>query len=387
MSELNTITLPSTEELKLWFANHIEEIIAEDISIVSVPAPSWDEEERAIFLEKRFKELGLKDVFVDDVYNVIGILPGKAQGPKLLLAAHLDTVFPRDTDLTVRREGTKIYAPGIRDNSFGVTSLIWLLVALKELQIELPGDLICVATAGEEGLGDLKGMKAAMERFHKETDYVIAVDGGLGGLTTGGITSRRHRVTIHAEGGHSYGAFGNSSAIHSLGKMIAGISELQVPQAPRTTFNVGVISGGNSVNSIASSADMLIDMRSEDRKCLLDLEERLFNIIKQVTTADSVSFVDELLGDRPGGQTPEDHPFVQAIIEVQSSLGINTSTHASSTDANVPMSYGIPAVCMGCAHGGNAHRTDEWLETTDIDLGMTQLVQVVAKVMSLPKRV
>ncbi|MCL2498659.1 MAG: M20/M25/M40 family metallo-hydrolase, partial [Symbiobacteriaceae bacterium] len=187
--------LPPTATLREWFSQNLEEIIQQDITIAQIPAPSWDEHDRALYLEGIFRELGLKDVEIDSVDNVIGILPGTGGGPTLLLAPHLDTVFPRNTKLEVRREGSKVYCPGIRDNSFGVTSLIWFLKALKEFQISLPGNLICVATAGEEGLGDLKGMKAAMARFHQEVDYVIAIDGGLGGLTTGGVTSRRFRIT------------------------------------------------------------------------------------------------------------------------------------------------------------------------------------------------
>jgi acetylornithine deacetylase/succinyl-diaminopimelate desuccinylase-like protein len=325
----------------------------------------------------------LTQVEVDAVYNVIGILPGSGGGPKVLLAAHLDTVFPRGTDLTVRREGSKLYAPGIRDNSFGVTSLLWLIKALKEFNIQLPGDLICVATSGEEGLGDLKGMKAVMERFHKETDYVIAIDGGLGGLTNGGITSRRFKVTLTAAGGHSYGAFGASSAIHSMGRMIAGIADLKVPTNPKTTFNVGVVSGGNSVNSIAATAEMLIDMRSEQRDTLMKLEGELMAILEDVKNRDGIEYKAELLGDRPGGATPPDHPLVTTIQALQESLGVKSDLRSSSTDANVPIGYGIPAVCMGCATGGNAHRLDEWLDTENIDIGMTLIVQVVAKVMDL----
>ena len=380
------INLPPAAELISWYAAHVEDMIAENIAITQVPAPSWDEHDRALFLEKRFQKLGLVDVEIDAADNVIGFLPGEAEGPTLLLAAHHDTVFPRETDLTVRREGSKLFAPGVRDNSFGVTSLIWLIEGLKQLDIKLPGTLICVATSGEEGLGDLKGMKAAMARFHEVADYVIAVDGGLGGLTTGGVTSRRHRVTVKAAGGHSYGAFGASSAVHSLGRMIAAIADLKVPTSPKTTYNVGVITGGNSVNSIAATADMLIDMRSEQREALMALEGELFAAIESVRAADQVEVIDELLGDRPGGITPEDHPFVQMILGIQKELGLPINTHSSSTDANVAMGYGIPAVCFGCGLGGNAHRLDEWLDTTNCEIGLTQLVQVVVETMKMPKR-
>ena len=378
------ITLPLVETVKSWFFEHREDIIAENIAITEIPAPSWDEHERALYIAERLRQLGLQQVETDAADNALGILAGKGDGPVLLLAAHLDTVFPRGTDLRVRREGGLLFAPGVRDNSFGVTSLLWLLRAIRDFSIEFPGRLICVATAGEEGLGDLKGMKAVMERFHREVDYVIAVDGGLGGLTIGGITSRRFRITVNTAGGHSYGAFGAPSAIHSLGKMIAGISGIKVPQSPKTTYNVGTVSGGNSVNSIAARAEMLIDMRSEEREALMSLETELMQVIETVKKEDGVEVDIELLGDRPGGATPADHPLVEAIQKVQASLGIATDTHASSTDANVPMSYAIPAVTFGCARGGNAHRIDEWLDTEGMDVGLTQLLLAVAQVMALP---
>jgi len=157
--------LASPDEIRRWFADRLEEILAENTAITEIPAPSWDEHDRAVYVAERFSHYGLQNVEVDSAENVIGILPGQGSGPSLLLAPHLDTVFPRGTDLTVKREGDKLYAPGVRDNSFGVTSLLWFLKYLQEHKLQLPGDLICVATAGEEGLGDLKGMKAAMQRF------------------------------------------------------------------------------------------------------------------------------------------------------------------------------------------------------------------------------
>lgn len=261
--------------------------------------------------------------------------------------------------------------------------MIWLIEALKHFQIELPGDLLVVATSGEEGLGDLKGMKEAVKNYHDEVDYVLAIDGGLGGLVTGGITSRRFLVTVETGGGHSFGNFGVASAVHSLAKMIAQIAELEVPREPKTTYNVGVIEGGTSVNTIAATASFLLDMRSTRREELEKLEEKVMSIISEVEKADQVQVKIDLKGDRPGGQTSLDHPLVQTIRKIQSDLGLPNQTHFSSTDANVAMAYDLPAVCFGCAHGGNAHRTDEWLQIEGIDLGLSAFFEIVLALMHL----
>lgn len=374
---------PQIKESRQWFLDHIEEILEENITITKIPSPSWDEIETAQYLEKRFKQLGLAEVQIDSALNVIGWHRGKGQGPVIMLAAHHDTVFPRETDLTVTRKDGRLYGPGIRDNSFGVTSMIWLIEALKHFQIELPGDLLVVATSGEEGLGDLKGMKEAVKNYHDEVDYVLAIDGGLGGLVTGGITSRRFLVTVETGGGHSFGNFGVASAVHSLAKMIAQIAELEVPREPKTTYNVGVIEGGTSVNTIAATASFLLDMRSTRREELEKLEEKVMSIISEVEKADQVQVKIDLKGDRPGGQTSLDHPLVQTIRKIQSDLGLPNQTHFSSTDANVAMAYDLPAVCFGCAHGGNAHRTDEWLQIEGIDLGLSAFFEIVLALMHL----
>lgn len=374
---------PELEKGRGWFQEHLAEILAENVKITQIPSPSWDEKETAAYLEQRFLELGLEDVHVDSALNVLGWHKGKAKGPVIMLAAHHDTVFPRGTDLTVTEKEGRLYGPGIRDNSFGVTSIIWLIEALKALKIKLPGDLLLVATAGEEGLGDLKGMKEAVKNHHQEVDYVLAIDGGLGGLVTGGITSRRLLVTVKTGGGHSFGNFGVASAIHSLAKMVAQIAELKVPVQPKTTYNVGVVEGGTSVNTIAARASFLLDMRSEERKELELLEEKVREIIEKVKEEDQVEVEIELKGDRPGGQTSLEHPLVTTILGIMAGFGLANETGASSTDANVAMAYNLPAVCFGCAHGGNAHRTDEWLQIEGIDLGLTNLLHVVAAVMEL----
>ncbi|MDP2858148.1 MAG: M20/M25/M40 family metallo-hydrolase [Bacillota bacterium] len=353
-------------------------LVEQTIEICKIPAPGFEEKERAEYVASKMKEFGLADVRVDQAYNAVGILKGKG-GPAVLFAAHIDTVFPRSQPIEIRREPGKVWAPGIRDNSSGTAGMLGLIKVLKESGFTPKCDLIFVGTSGEEGLGDLKGIKQAMKDFGRRTAMVVCIDGDLGGLTHMGVGSRRLKVTIHAAGGHSYGAFGASSAIHSMGRMIAQIADIKVPIKPKTTYNVGVISGGHSVNSIATEAWMLVDMRSEGVAELTALEKQVREVIEPVCAGDSVKADIEVVGDRPAGGIPKDHPLVKTVEGVQAKLGMKPSGRAGSTDANVPLNMGIPAVCIGCTTGGNGHRPDEWLDEAPFALGLKQLIMVTAE--------
>jgi tripeptide aminopeptidase len=366
------------QRVKTYYTERLEDMVAENIAVCEVPAPPFMERERAEYLARRLREVGADDVQIDDTPNVYAEIRGAEGGPTLLLAAHLDTVFPEGTDVTVKRIGHELHAPGIRDDSTAVASLIHLVKGLREMEIPLRGRLILVGTAGEEGLGDLRGMKAAMARYGQEVDLVIAVDGNLGGVIHAGIASRRLRVLVSTGGGHSWGDFGVPSAIHTLGRMIADISHLEVPADPRTTYNVGVISGGTSINTIAQTAEMLIDMRSTSDASLAELERQVRAILERHATASAVELETEVVGDRPGGALPADHSLVQLANETLRALDITPSSAPSSTDANVPLSQGIPAICIGITTGSGAHRLDESLDIRPIPLGMTQLCLLVA---------
>lgn len=363
------------EKLEAYYSQHLEDMVQENIAVCEVAAPPFQEQARADYVARRWRELGLTDVFVDETPNVYADIRGQADGPTILVAAHLDTVFPAGTDVRVRREGHELHAPGIRDNSTAVAALIQLVAGLRDLDLAFKGRLILVGTAGEEGLGDLRGMKAAMVRFGQEADMVIAVDGNLGSVIHEGIASRRLKVTVTTGGGHSWGDFGVASAIHALGRMIADISYLQVPKQPRTTYNVGVISGGTSINTIAQQAEMFIDMRSTCSESLAKLEKQVRDIL-QLHTKD-VSLQIEVVGDRPGGALPSDHALVQLAKETLTALGLSPSSGPSSTDANVPLSQGVPAICIGVTHGRGAHRLDESLDIRPIPKGMAQLTSLL----------
>ncbi len=354
-------------------------LVDQTIAVCRIPAPGFEEKERAEYVAARMKEFGLEDVHVDQAYNAVGILKGNGR-PAVLFAAHIDTVFPRSQPIEIRREPGKVWAPGIRDNSSGGAGMLGLIKVLKETGFAPKGDLIFVGTSGEEGLGDLKGIKQAMKDYGSRTSAVICVDGDLGGLTHMGVGSRRLRVTIHAAGGHSYGAFGAPSAIHSMGRMIARMADIKVAKDPRTTYNVGVISGGHSINSIATEAWMLVDMRSEAVAPLADLEKQVREIVSSVCTSDSVKADVQVVGDRPAGGIPKDHPLVKTVEGVQARFGFKSRERAGSTDANVPLNMGIPAVCIGVTTGGNGHRPDEWLDEAPFVTGLKQLIMVASEV-------
>ena len=367
------------KRLESYYTEHLEEMVAENIAVCEVAAPPFHERERAEYVAKRWRELGLEQVFVDETPNVYAEIQGEGDGPTLLVAAHLDTVFPPGTDVTVKRIGHELHAPGVRDDSTGVAAIIQLVAGLRDLSIPLAGRLILVGTAGEEGLGDLRGMKAAMVRYGQAVDMVIAVDGNLGSVIHQAIASRRLHIKVSTSGGHSWGDFGAPSAIHVLGRMIADISHLQVPTNPRTTYNVGVISGGTSINTVAAQAEMWLDMRSTCSDSLAKLEKDVRAILQK--HAHAVKQEIEVVGDRPGGALPSDHSLVRLAKDTLTALGITPTSAPSSTDANVPLSQGIPAICIGITSGRGAHRLDESLDIRPMPQGMAQLTSLVATVL------
>ncbi|MEW8977247.1 MAG: M20/M25/M40 family metallo-hydrolase [Symbiobacterium sp.] len=377
---------PAARRLVAEAETALPDVVREVIAICQIPAPTFHEEERAAYVQRRMSEFGLREVYRDGIGNVIGRLRGTGKGPNLLLAAHLDTVFPPGTDVTVKNEGEILRAPGVGDNSASVAILLHAARLLVEADVSLAGDVIFVATCGEEGLGNLEGMRAVVRALEQEIDYVVALDGSLGGMVREGVGSRRFRLVVTTSGGHSWGSFGAPSAIHSLARMIARISELRVPIHPKTTYNVGLISGGTSVNTIAARAEAVIDLRSLDRTELIRLEERVQRIIRAVERETGVRATLELLGDRPIGSIPDEHPLCNLVRAVHRDLGLQTRSYPSSTDGNVPLSIGIPAVTVGVTLGGNGHRLDEYIYTSPLAKGLAQVLLLVLGVQELPLR-
>jgi acetylornithine deacetylase/succinyl-diaminopimelate desuccinylase-like protein len=346
-------------------------------AICLIPAPSYHEEQRARFVAEQLRVRGLT-VEIDEIGNVVARRKGSGKAKSMLLAAHTDTVFPMSTELTVRRENGTMIGPAIGDNSLAVASLIELVTILDEAQIETPGDLLVVANVGEEGLGNLRGIRAVCDRFGDELGGVIAIEGhNVGRVTHGAVGSKRIRVTIEGPGGHSWGAFGQPSAIHELGLIVGDIARVAVPTEPKTTFNVGLIDGGVSVNTIAPRASAVIDMRSVDPGALANLASEVEAIIGRRQT-DQISTSIEVLGERPAGWTPPSAGIVQTASAILRRLGIEPMLNASSTDANIPISRGIPAICIGLTRGSGAHRVDEMIEVAPIEQGVVQLGLLVA---------
>jgi tripeptide aminopeptidase len=351
-------------------------IVETAITIQQIPAPTFEEQARGRYVEQQMYDLGLADVVTDAPGNVYGRRVGRAGGPALLIAAHLDTVFPAGTDLEVRREGARVYGPGLGDNSLGVAALLHLARAMRKHDLPNQGDIWFVANVGEEGLGDLRGMRAAVDRLGKRIAAAIALEGtGLDRLVHAGLGVRRYRISAAAAGGHSWQNFGAPSAIHGLVRLAAELTRLEAPREPRSTFNIGVIEGGTSVNTIAERASLLLDLRSVDPVALQSLVDQVERIVGGARAAEpEVTFAIETVGDRPAGRIPLEHPLARAAAAAYAAAGISVSYEAASTDANIPLSRGIPAVCVGVGDGENAHRLDEYIEPARIPAGMRALL-------------
>jgi acetylornithine deacetylase/succinyl-diaminopimelate desuccinylase-like protein len=341
------------------------------VSICQVPAPTGAEHERAAYVASLLSGLGYAPE-QDDAGNVYA-RRGKGSGKVLLLAAHTDTVFPAGTDVSVRREGERLHGPGVGDNSLGVAAMLGVLELLDNLSIETETDIVVAATVGEEGLGNLKGVRAAVERYRLELGAVVAVEGhNLGRVTHAGVGSTRWRIRVSGPGGHSWGAFGKPNAIHGLSRIISEISRLDVPSDPKTTYNIGMIEGGTSVNTIAPGASALLDMRSVDAASLKRLVDRVGTIVAS-SAGDGLTVDIDVLGERPAGNCPRTDPLVVAAGDVLRKVGFEPVFDASSTDANIPNSLGIPAVCIGITHGGQGHTVNEFIDIPPIATGLAQL--------------
>jgi tripeptide aminopeptidase len=349
--------------------------IDEQVRICEIAAPPFHETARGQELQRLFTGLGLKNVRMDGVGNVIGVRPGRAAHPNLVLAAHLDTVFPEGTNVKVTREGTLLKGPGIGDDCRGLVVVLGTIQALNDAHVETAGTITFVANVGEEGLGDLRGVKNLFNESMKgEIDKFISVDGTGLGITNVGVGSMRYRVTFKGPGGHSYGAFGMANPIHAMGRAIAKISDFEVPANPKTTFNVGRVGGGTSVNAIPFEAWMEMDMRSADVASLKSLDDKFNAAVRSAVEEENrrwnnrgkVSVSPELVGLRPAGQTPADSPIVKTALAVSHALGFEESLHEGSTDSNIPMNMHIPAITIsGGGRGTGAHSLGETFDTTD----------------------
>jgi len=349
------------------------------VQIQQIPTPTFYEKKRARFVLERFQIEGLEDVSMDPVGNVYARLPGTRGGLPLIISAHLDTVFPLDTDLTVTRKVERIFGPGIGDNSLGVASLFGLLWSLREGSHGLPGDIWLVANVCEEGLGDLRGMRAVVDRFGNDVLAYLVLEGlSLGYIQHRALGVQRYRISAITEGGHSWTDYGRPSSIHALAALVTEISSMKLPLEPRTTLNVGRIGGGTSVNVIAAEAWMELDLRSEDPKTLAELVREIERLLKMAHRP-GLTFEAEIIGQRPAGALEISHPLISLADECLREQDIQPLLTIGSTDANIPLSRHLPSLVLGVTTGGGAHTTEEFIDLDPILRGMAHLVQFVSR--------
>jgi tripeptide aminopeptidase len=353
-------------------------VLEQQVALCEVPAPPFAEQERAAHYQQAFLALGLERVRIDAAGNVLGVRRGRQPRPHVVFSAHLDTVFPEGTDVTVRREGALLKGPGIGDDCRGLAVVLGVARAMGEAAVETEGTITFVGTVGEEGLGDLRGVKHLFaEELAGTVDHFVSVDGTGLGIVSGGVGSVRYRATFSGPGGHSYGAFGMANPLHALGRAIATVADLRVPTRPKTTFSVGRVGGGTSVNAIAFEGWMEVDLRSEDSDALRALDQQFRDAVTHAVAAENARWSNpvtvkvslEVVGNRPAGRTADTAPIVRAAISVTRALGHPVSLTSSSTDANVPMSQGISAITIGGGGAGQgAHSLDEQFDTrTSVD--------------------
>jgi tripeptide aminopeptidase len=369
-----------------WTDKNATWVTDQQIRLNEIPAPEFQEAQRGTYLKKLFEQAGLK-VHVDKTGNVIGERPGSQPLSAVLVVAHLDTVFPAGTDVSVKRNGTHLEAPGISDNAAGLAAVIGAASAISESRVATNKTIIFAGDVGEEGEGNLRGIRALVESYGARLADVIAVDGASSDhITTQGIASRRFEIRITGPGGHSWSDFGGPNAITALARGIVRFSSYRVPDEPRSSFNFGVIEGGTSVNSIPSSASVKIDLRSEEESELAKMEaalrEAMQNGMREEITAtnslgDALQLNFRSVGARPAGKLPENSPLLGTVRSVDQYLGIRSRLERSSTDANIPLSQGIPAIALGGGgKGGGSHTLAEWYDPAGRELGLKRLVLI-----------
>ena len=367
-----------------WIDASAAWVTEQQIRLTEIPAPEFKEARRGEALKKLFEANGLR-VRVDKIGNVIGERPGANSKEVILLVAHLDTVFSAGTNVTVKRNASRLEAPGIADNGAGLAALVGVSRALAEGRVHTQKMIVFAGDVGEEGEGNLRGIRALVDEFGPRLSAVIAIDGpSTEHVTTQGIASRRFEVTISGPGGHSWSDFGAPNPITALSRGIVKFSAIHVPDDPRSSYNFGVIEGGTSVNSIPARAKVKIDLRSEEEAELDRLEGALRDAmqagIKDETGAsrsggESLRLDVTSLGARPAGKLPEDSPILETLRNVDRFLGTRSRIERSSTDANIPLSQGIPAIAIGGGgKGGGSHTLAEWYDPAGRELGLKRVL-------------
>jgi acetylornithine deacetylase/succinyl-diaminopimelate desuccinylase-like protein len=366
-----------------FFTDHATEITEEHASLCAIPAPPFGEAARAEYLAARFKQCGLAETEIDAEGNCVALRRGRALRPLVVISAHLDTVFPAGTNFNVRRAGAHLLAPGIADDGCGLIALVAILRALEEHKIETEGSILFVGTVGEEGEGNLRGARHLLTagRWAKEIDAFLSLDGpGVERITNTALGSRRYRVRFTGTGGHSWGDFGAANPVHALGRTVARLAAYPAPTNPRTTFNVGRVAGGTGVNVIPQEATMDVDLRSESATELQRLDAFFRRAAREAAAdenaarrpdAPPLELDIKLIGDRPGGTTPPDTPLVQLALAATRACGHDPHLDCSSTDSNIAIAAGLPALTIGAGgQSGNSHTLEEWYDPRGRDIGL-----------------
>lgn len=366
-----------------FFETDAEAITDEHIRICSIPASPFGERERALYLSEKFSSLGLSEVEIDEEGNCLGLFKGGSRSPLIVVSAHLDTVFSSDTDFTVVRRENRLLAPGIADDGCGLAAIIALAQAIQNVRIQTEGSILFVGTVGEEGEGNLRGVRYLLTRgrWAGKVDAFLSFDGpGVDRITNRALGSRRYRVELAGLGGHSWGDFGMPNPVHALGRAVSRLAAYPAPKEPRTTFNVGRIEGGTSINSIPRNATMEVDLRSASENELRRIDAYFRRAMKDAVEEENVKrragdpelkLTLDLIGERPTGETASDSPLVELAIESTRVLGFEPRLDQSSTDSNLPISLGIPAITIGAGGAsGFSHTLDEWYEPRDRDKGL-----------------
>ena len=367
-------------------ADH-DRFVRELIALTEIPAPPYKETARGTAYLEMLRQSGLTEVERDPEGNVMGLRKGTGGGPMLAVLAHLDTVFPEGTDVRVKRQGTRLMAPGIGDDTRGLAVLLAVIRAMDAAKVRTSSDILFVGNVGEEGEGDLRGVKYLLGqgKYKDRIGQFLAIDGGeQSSITRGGVGSKRYRAAFKGPGGHSYGAFGIVNPAYAMAAAIAMLSDVQVPATPKTTYNVGTVRGGTSVNSIPFEVSMDVDIRSESCAELKRVDQQFRSIVAgavqdenrvRSTREGKIEADLKVIGERPCGETPLASPIVQTVSAVVRAFGLQPAFTFSSTDSNIPMSLGIPALTIGRGAGGRSHSLDEW---TDVGPGgVAQSIEVV----------
>lgn len=384
--------LPEVHAALAWFRAHARDLIDDQLELTKIPAPPFGEHERAEWLRQRFVDLGLTDVHIDEIGNVIGLRPGSEAKPKKVVAvtAHIDTVFPEGTTIKVRREGDRLFGPGISDNAAGVVGLLATAEALKAADVKTQMPILFVGNVGEEGEGDVRGMRHLFgdSDWADTIQYTLVLDGaGTDSIVTQALGSKRFQITVNGPGGHSWSDFGIPNPIVALARAIDEFSQVSVPADPKTTFNIGIISGGTSVNSIPESASMKVDLRSASSEEIVKLEKELRQTLDQSVMETSMSpkkrrdgspvlsYEMKLIGNRPAAELKPNSRLLAVVLAADQQLGNSARLQRASTDANIPLSMGKEAVAIGAGGtGGGAHTLHEWFDASSRELGLKRIL-------------